>query len=620
MKQSNNPTLNKTKITKKDARQQRIQMQKEQGRRAKNFKGTLKLLAKKLFTHKFSIIVALLFAAVSAVLLVVGPSLLEKLMKLIIPVNGVFNFETYQVLEYGFIILGMYIVAALLQYFEGILSAKVAIKISKSLRTEISQKINRLPLSYFDKHSFGDVLSRVTNDVDTVGQTLDSSLAAMVTAVVKIVGIPIVMFTINWQLTLIALAQIPLAMLVVVFVVKKNQKHFVRQQKYLGEINGYIEEQYSAHNVIKAFNGEARSQEGFNKINKALCKTTQKAQFYSNLMHPIVNFISNLVYVVICLVGGWIAISTNNPKFLATISIFMTYSKQFNQPISQIGSISSNLQATVAAAERVFEFLDEQEQEDDEYKVTTIANVKGKIEFKNVNFGYTADKQIIHNFNFTALPGQKIAIVGQTGAGKTTMVNLLMRFYDITSGDILIDGISIKDMKRSYVRSLFGMVLQDTWLFEGSVKDNLRFGKEDATDEEIINACKLANVDHFIRTEPKGYDMILNEEHNISAGQKQLLTIARAMVQDAPMLILDEATSSVDTRTEILIQTAMDRLTEGRTSFVIAHRLSTIKDADQIIVMQDGNIVEVGNHNQLLERNGAYKELYTSQFTTGENF
>ena len=609
-----------TKTTKKEAKQQKIQMQKEQGRRAKNFKGTLKLLAKKLFTQKYSIITALLFAGISAALLVIGPALLEKMMKLIIPDNGVFNFKTYQVIRYGFIILGMYLLAGVLQYFEGILSARVSIKISKSLRTEISQKINKLPLSYFDKNSFGDVLSRVTNDVDTVGQTLDSSLAAIVTAAVKIIGIPIVMFTINWQLTLVALAQIPLSLVIVAFVVKKNQKHFVRQQKYLGEINGYIEEQYSAHNVIKAFNGEARSQAGFDAINKKLCKTTQKAQFYSNLMHPILNFISNIIYVVICLVGGWIAITTNNPGFLATITVFMTYTKQFNQPISQIGAITSNLQSTMAAAERVFEFLNEQEQEDDEYKTKTIENIKGKIEFKNVNFGYTPDKQIIYDFNFTALPGQKIAIVGQTGAGKTTMVNLLMRFYDIVSGDILIDGVSISEMKRSYVRSLFGMVLQDTWLFEGSVKDNLKFGKEDATDEEIINACKLANVDHFIRTEPKGYDMILNEEHNISAGQKQLLTIARAMVQDAPMLILDEATSSVDTRTEILIQTAMDRLTEGRTSFVIAHRLSTIKDADQIIVMQDGNIVEIGSHHELLAKGGAYKELYTSQFTTGENF
>ena len=337
-------------------------------------------------------------------------------------------------------------------------------------------------------------------------------------------------------------------------------------------------------------------------------------------MHPIVNFTSNLIYVLICLVGAHIAISTNDVKFLATIITFMTYSKLFNQPVSQIGSISATLQSTIAAAERVFEFLNEPQQLDDSEKCAIIEEVRGKVEFKHVDFSYTPDRKIINDFNFTAKPGEKIAIVGQTGAGKTTIVNLLMRFYEIDSGDILIDGVSIKDMNRGYVRSLFGMVLQDTWLFEGTVKENLRFGKPNATDEEIIASCKLANVDHFIRTEPKGYDMVLNEDTSISAGQKQLLTIARAMVQNAPMLILDEATSSVDTRTEILIQTAMDRLTKGRTSFVIAHRLSTIKNADKIIVMKDGNIVEIGKHNQLIEKGGVYKELYFSQFETGENF
>ena len=617
--QNQTSSLNK-KEEKKKQKQLKKEMQIQSGRRAKNFKATLKTLFQRIWKYKGSLIISILFAILSSVLVVIGPSVLNQLMEIIIPTNGYLDYQTSTVMRYGFIILGIYLLASVLSYVQSLLISKITVRVSKKMRSEISEKINRLPLSYFDKNSYGDVLSRVTNDIDTVSNTLERTLSSIVTAIIMIIGIPIVMLTINWQLTLISLLQIPLAFIVVFIVVKNNQKYFVRQQKYLGEINGYIEEQYSAHTVIKAFNGEEKSQQEFDKLNGKLRSTAHKAQFFSNVMHPIVNFISNLIYVLICLVGASIAIKTNNPNFLATIGTFMTYTKLFNQPISQIGSISSNLQSTMAAAERVFEFLGENEQADDSDKVTVIPQVKGKIEFKNVNFGYTSDKQIIYDFNFTALPGEKIAIVGQTGAGKTTIVNLLMRFYDINSGDILIDGVSIKDMKRSYVRSLFGMVLQDTWLFEGTIKENLRFGRPNATDEEIIEACKLANVDHFIRTEPNGYNMLLSEDNNISAGQKQLLTIARAMVQNAPMLILDEATSSVDTRTEILIQSAMDRLTEGRTSFVIAHRLSTIKNSDKIIVMQDGNIVEIGNHTELLEKGGIYKELYTSQFETGENF
>ena len=589
--------------------------------KAKNFKGTIKLLFAQLKKYKLSFILGLTFAVIASVLVILGPKVLNELMELIIPdQNSPISYELFEVTKYGIIILSMYLVAGILNYFEGYLMNKVSVNISKKLRQDISQKINRLPLSYFDKNSYGDVLSRVTNDVDTVGNTLSRTLASIVNATVMLVGMPIVMFTINWQLTLIALLQLPLAIGIVAIVVKRNQKYFIAQQKQLGTINGYIEENFSAHNVVKAFNGEEKAQQEFYVLNKNLRNTSQKAQFFSGLMHPIVNFTSNLVYVLICLVGSYLAIKSNNENFLATIITFMTYTKLFNQPVSQIGSIFGNLQSTVAAAERVFEFLNEPEQLDDSDKSAIIENVKGKVEFKNVNFGYTKDKQIIHNFNFTANPGEKIAIVGQTGAGKTTIVNLLMRFYELDSGQILIDNVPTDEMKRSYVRSLFGMVLQDTWLFEGSIKENLKFGKPDATDEEIVNACKMANVDHFIRTEPKGYDMILSEENNISAGQKQLLTIARAMIQNAPMLILDEATSSVDTRTEILIQSAMDRLTEGRTSFVIAHRLSTIKNADKIIVMKDGNIVEIGNHDQLLEKGGVYKELYTSQFETGEKF
>ena len=582
--------------------------------RAKDFKGTLKMLMKRLWQFKWHLIIALTFAICAAVLNVLGPRFLNDMMTMLFSTTG---YQFSEVTRIGIIIVIMYVVAGILGYFQGFLMSKVSVGISKKLRSEISVKINKLPLKYFDKHSYGDVLSRVTNDIDTVGMTLERIMSSLVTSVVTIVGIPIVMFTISWQLTLISLLQIPLALLIVFLVVKFNQKYFVRQQKYLGDINGYIEEHYSAHTVIKAFNGEEKAQEEFDVINSKLRSSSMKAQFFSGLMHPIVNFASNVIYVLICLVGGWIAISTNNIAFLATIITFLTYSKLFNQPISQIGSVMGNLQSTMAAAERVFEFLKEEEQPDESEKTLTIKDVKGKVEFKHVNFGYDKDKQIIFDFNFTANPGEKIAIVGQTGAGKTTIVNLLMRFYEIDSGEILIDGVSTKDMNRSYVRSLFGMVLQDTWLFEGTIKENLRFGKPDATDEEIVNACKMANVDHFIRTEPNGYDMVLSEETSISQGQKQLLTIARAMVQNAPLLILDEATSSVDTRTEILIQTATDRLTKGRTSFVIAHRLSTIKNADKIIVMKDGNIVEVGTHQELLDKGGAYRDLYVSQFENG---
>lgn len=582
--------------------------------RAKDFKGTLKMLMKRLWQFKWHLIIALTFAICAAVLNVLGPRFLNDMMTMLFSTTG---YQFSEVTRIGIIIVIMYVVAGILGYFQGFLMSKVSVGISKKLRSEISVKINKLPLKYFDKHSYGDVLSRVTNDIDTVGMTLERIMSSLVTSMVTIIGIPIVMFTISWQLTLISLLQIPLALLIVFLVVKFNQKYFVRQQKYLGDINGYIEEHYSAHTVIKAFNGEERAQEEFDAINSKLRSSSMKAQFFSGLMHPIVNFASNVIYVLICLVGGWIAISTNNIAFLATIITFLTYSKLFNQPISQIGSVMGNLQSTMAAAERVFEFLKEEEQPDESEKTLTIKDVKGKVEFKHVNFGYDKDKQIIFDFNFTANPGEKIAIVGQTGAGKTTIVNLLMRFYEIDSGEILIDGVSTKDMNRSYVRSLFGMVLQDTWLFEGTIKENLRFGKPDATDEEIVNACKMANVDHFIRTEPNGYDMVLSEETSISQGQKQLLTIARAMVQNAPLLILDEATSSVDTRTEILIQTAMDRLTKGRTSFVIAHRLSTIKNADKIIVMKDGNIVEVGTHQELLDKGGAYRDLYVSQFENG---
>ncbi len=582
--------------------------------KAKDFKGSIKGVIKMLKPFKWLVFVGLIFAIIGTVLSMLGPNILNSMMKALVPL------DMHKVTTLGLILVAMYLTGSILSYFQGFILGGVAAKVSRNLRTQISKKINRMPLNYFDSNSYGDVMSRLTNDVDTVGRTLDSILSSLVTSITMIIAIPIIMFTISWQLTLIALCEIPLALLVVSIIVKFNQKYFVKQQKYLGEMNGHIEEIYSAHNVVTAFNGQEKACREFEIINKGLKKSGRKAQFFSGLMHPVINFIGNVVYICICLMGAYIAIKNNDFLFVTSIITFMTYIKLFNQPLSQFGTISGTLQQTAAAAERVFEFLGEEEQEDESEKTKTLKKVKGKVEFNHVNFGYTQDKQIIKDFCFTALPGQKIAIVGPTGAGKTTMVNLLMRFYETNSGEIKIDGVSTKDMKRGYVRSLFGMVLQDTWLFEGSIKENIAYGNPNATQEEIVEACKLANVHHFIKTQPNGYDMILSEDSSISAGQKQLLTIARAMIQNAPMLILDEATSSVDTRTEILIQTAMDRLTQGRTSFVIAHRLSTIKNADQIIVMKDGAIVEVGSHNELLEKKGFYADLYYSQFESGEDF
>ena len=448
------------------------------------------------------------------------------------------------------------------------------------------------------------------NDVDTIGQALNSNLSSIVTCVTMVVGALVMMFVNSWQLTLITLASTPLSLILVLLIVKFSQKYFVKQQNSLGEINGIIEENYSAHNIVKTFNAEDKAQQDFEKVNKVLYSSGFKSQFFSGILYPVMNFITNLVYVLVCVVGGIISIKT--PIFAITIVAFVEYMRIFNQQIGSLAQISGTVQGAVAASERVFEFLDEEEQAKEDEKTAKITNVKGLVEFKNVCFGYDKDKEIIHNFSAKILPGQKVAIVGPTGAGKTTMVNLLMRFYDINSGDITIDGVSIYDMKREDVRALFGMVLQDTWIFDGTIRENIAYGSEGKTNEEIEKACSFAHIDHFIRSLPGGYDMMLDETANISQGQRQLLTIARAMVNNAPMLILDEATSSVDTRTEIQIQKAMDKLTEGRTSFVIAHRLSTIQNADQILVMKDGNIVEQGTHEQLLQKNGFYAELYKS--------
>lgn len=577
--------------------------------KSKDFKKSIKYLLSSLRSFRFAVIFSLIFALFGTVISILGPYLLNKMMEEIVILP--FNFDA--ITRYGITLVLMYVFAFGFSYMQNFIMAKVSSKVAEDFRRKISTKINRLPLSYFDQTTYGDVLSRMTNDVDTISQTLSDSLASLISSVTMIVGVPIIMFTISWELTLLTLVEIPLALILIGTIVKISQKYFTRQQKYLGQINGHIEEIYSAHNVVKAFNGEQDAMDKFEVINQNLARSTRKSQFLSSLMMPSINFVGNLVSVSICVLGAWIAISTNNLLFVTSIITFNTYVKLFNQPIAQLGSIFSSLQTAAAASERVMEFLDEKEEVLDEKRLT-LKKVKGKVEFKDVCFGYNPEKTIIHDFTFTAKPGQKIAIVGPTGAGKTTLVNLLMRFYEVGSGEIIIDGVNTKDMTRSYVRGLFGMVLQDTWLFEGSIRDNLKYGKPDATDEEMIEAAKSANVHHFITTLPGNYDMVIKEDSMISQGQKQLLTIARAMLQGAPMLILDEATSSVDTRTEVLIQEAMDKLTKGRTSFVIAHRLSTIRNADQIIVMNNGEVVECGTHDELLAKGGFYSDLYTSQF------
>ena len=583
---------------------------------ARNKKGSLKTILRTIQPVKWLVIIGVIFAIISTVLSIVGPRILNKMLHILGDAN---EFSMEKINNIALLLVLLYLISAILSYFQGFMMSKVSTTITKNLRSRISKKINTLPLRYFDKTSYGDVISRVSNDVDTVGRGLNGSITSLISSFTMIIAIPILMFTISWELTLIALIEIPLAFGVMLLIVKFNQKYYSAQQKSLGQLNGHVEEIYSAHNVVKAYNGEKKAEREFEVLNNDLRNSARKAQFTSSLMHPITNAVGNIVYVIICLAGALIAIKTQNLAFVFSIMTFVTYIRMFNQPISQIGMLTGNLQMMGAAAERVFNFLEEEDEPDESAKTKTIKKVKGKVEFKNVDFGYNKDKQIIHNFNFTALPGQKIAIVGPTGAGKTTMVNLLMRFYEIDGGKILIDGVSTKELSRSYVRSLFGMVLQDTWLFEGTIRENIAYGNQNASEEEIIQACKMANVDHFIKTEPQGYDTVLKEDSAISQGQKQLFTIARAMVQNSPMLILDEATSSVDTRTEMMIQTAMDRLMKGRTSFVIAHRLSTIKNADQIIVMKDGSIVEVGNHDELIAKGGFYKELYNSQFENGED-
>lgn len=510
-------------------------------------------------------------------------------------------------------LIGLYLVSAVLRYLGSWIMTNITQKITFKMRQDISAKINRLPFSYFDKQTYGEVLSRITNDVDTVSQTFNQSLSQIVSALVMIIGIMIMMLSISWQMTIVALLTLPISMSFVLVVIKKSQTQFMNQQIELGKLNGHIEEMYAGHQVMQAFNGQARSIKKFKTINNKLYKSAWKSQFLSGVMWPIMDFVGNLGYVGIAVLGGWLAI--NGRLQVGDIQAFIQYMRQFNQPIEQTANIANILQSTAAAAERVFEFLDEPEEAKENKNLVKIKKVKGEIEFNNVTFGYNPDKIIINNLSAHIKPGQRVAIVGPTGAGKTTLVNLLMRFYEINSGTIKIDGIDIREMKRSDVRQMFGMVLQDTWLFSGTIRDNLRYGKPDATEDEIIAVAKETHVDHFVRSLPGGYGMVLDEEAtNISQGEKQLLTIARAMLAKTPMLILDEATSSVDTRTELLIQQAMDRLMKGKTSFVIAHRLSTIRNADLILVVKEGNIIEQGTHQELLKQHGFYAELYNSQF------
>ena len=536
---------------------------------------------------------------------------LDTIKKLDLSRRPEFHFEAiWRVVS---LLIGLYILSAIFRYIQTWLMTQVTQTVTFRMRRQLSEKINRLSLSYFDKQTYGEVLSRVTNDVDTISQTLNQSLSQIVSSTVMVLGILVMMFSISWQMSLVALLVLPLAGGAVALIAKSSQKQFLRQQTQLGELNGHIEEMYGGHQVMRVFNGQKKSLAKFSRINNQLQESAWKAQFLSGLIYPIMNFIGNIGYVVMAILGGWLAI--NGRLKIGDIQAFIQYIDQFNQPLVQVANIANVLQSTAAAAERVFEFLDEPEEQAEGKDLVKLAHVKGEVEFDNVVFGYKPDQTIIKGLSAHIKPGQRVAIVGPTGAGKTTLVNLLMRFYEINSGAIKIDGVDIADMKRSEVRQMFGMVLQDTWLFNGTIRQNLLYGNPTASEEEMVATAKEAHVDHFVRSLPGGYDMVLGEEAtNISQGEKQLLTIARAMLARTPMLILDEATSSVDTRTEVLIQKAMDKLMQGKTSFVIAHRLSTIRDADLILVVRDGNIIEQGKHDELLQQNGFYAELYNSQF------
>ena len=590
------------------------------GGKAKDFKGTLKKLIDYLKPYRISIIIVLIFAIGSAAFSIVGPKILGKATtKLFEGLLSKISGKAGAGIDFTYIgniiaiLLVLYVVSAIFAFIQGYIMSGIAQKVSYNLRKEISIKINKMPLKYFDKMTHGEVLSRVTNDVDTVSNTLNQSLSQVFTSITTLIGVVIMMLSISVSMTIAALLIVPLSGLLISLVIKKSQKYFKEQQEFLGHVNGHVEEIYSGHNIMKAFNGEDKAVEEFNKLNKTLYNSAWRSQFLSGMMMPIMTFVGNLGYVAITILGGYLTVK--NYIEVGDIQSFIQYIRTFNQPISQAAQIANVLQSTAAAAERVFEFLEEEEIVDEGVNPIGIEEIKGQVTFKDVHFGYNEDKIIINDFSSKIEPGQRIAIVGPTGAGKTTIVKLLMRFYELNSGEILLDNYNIKDFKRSDIRRIFGMVLQDTWLFNGSVMENIRYGNLKASDKEVIEAAKAAHVDHFVKTLPNGYATELNEDaSNVSQGQKQLLTIARAILADPKILILDEATSSVDTRTEVLIQKAMDNLMQGRTSFIIAHRLSTIRDADLILVMNEGDIVEQGTHKELLNKNGFYASLYNSQF------
>ena len=587
--------------------------------RAKDFKKTTKKLIRSyLVDYKIPIIIVMIFAIGSTIFTIVGPKILgnattEIFNGLISKLSGGTGIDFGKVGQIALTLLGLYVISALFSFVQRFLMTNVAQKITYKLRNDIAIKINKLPMKYFDKKTNGEVLSIITNDIDTLSMNLNQSITEIITSVCTIIGILVMMFSISWQMTLISLVILPIAGVLVTFIVKKSQKYFTRQQDYLGHVNGQVEEIYSGLNIVKVFNAEEKVTKEFEKANDELYHSGWKSQFLSGLMHPVMNFISNVGYVAVAVAGGYLAI--NGTITVGNIQSFIQYNKQFTQPINQLAQISNMLQAMMAAAERIFEFLEEPEEEITAKGHIDTSKLKGNVEFKHVKFGYDPEKTIIKDFNASVHEGQKIAIVGPTGAGKTTMVKLLMRFYDVTDGEIDVDGHNVKDFDRGELRKMFGMVLQDTWLFGGTVEENIKYSKEDATDTEVVEAAKAAHVHHFIKTLPNGYHSMINEEStNISAGQKQLLTIARVILADPKILILDEATSSIDTRTEIQIQSAMDNLMKGRTSFIIAHRLSTIKNADLILVMNHGDIVEQGTHEELLAKNGFYADLYNSQF------
>ncbi|MBN2083882.1 MAG: ABC transporter ATP-binding protein [Anaerolineales bacterium] len=593
------------------------------GEKPRDFKGTFAKLIRYLGEYRLPILIVMLFAVASTIFSIVGPKILGKATTklfegVLAQISGTGSVDFEYIGNIILLTLGLYLVSTLFSYIQGWVMSGLSMDITYRFRRDISEKINRMPLRYFDGTNHGEILSRVTNDVDTVSQTLNQSLTQMITSVTMVLGVLVMMFSISWQMTLVAVAVIPLSLLIITLIVRTSQVYFKQQQDYLGHVNGHVEEMYGGHTVMKAFNGEERSVRQFDVFNDTLYDSAWKSQFLTGLMMPIMNFVGNLGYVGICILGGYLAI--RNMITLGDIQAFIQYMRSFTQPITQIANISNVLQQTAAAAERVFEFLAEPEETPDTARPIRAEQLSGRVEFQDVRFGYTPEKIIIHDFSATVEPGQRIAIVGPTGAGKTTMVKLLMRFYDVSSGAIRIDGHDIRDFSRRDLRRLFGMVLQDTWLYNGTLMENIRYGRTGATDAEVIAAARAAHADHFIRTQPEGYQTLLNEETtNISQGQMQLMTIARAILSDPQILILDEATSSVDTHTEILIQKAMGVLMQGRTSFIIAHRLSTIRDADRILVMNNGDIVEQGRHEELLARGGFYAGLYNSQFETAVN-